>query len=311
MTKRIFITGGSGCIGHYLVEQLLNQTDWQLYLLLRDPRKLKLTVPGDRVKIIQGDLLAIEQHADLVSKMHYLVSTAACWGGENTYLINVEKTHKLFSYLDPQTCERAIYFSTASILDRHSQLLKPAGEIGTDYIKSKYQGLIAIEQLPISHKLITVFPTIVLGGNGQDKPYSFISAGFKDILRYLPYIRWFKTEGSFHFIHAFDIAQIVTHLLIDPQIIQLYPHRLVLGMDQISVNQAIAELCKATNHKIWWQMEISSLLISIVRGLFRLQMSAWDEFCLAQRHFIYENVKPETFGLTSRYPTLTHLLQGG
>ena len=40
--KRILVTGASGCIGHYITEALIKQTDHQLYLLVRNPDKLKL-----------------------------------------------------------------------------------------------------------------------------------------------------------------------------------------------------------------------------------------------------------------------------
>ncbi len=308
MTAKIFITGGSGCVGHYLVESLLCQTDWHLYLLLRNPQKLKVNYSSDRVTILHGSLRDIEQFRPIVEQMDYLVSTAACWGGEDTYLINVEKTHALFSYLNTDICQRAIYFSTASILDQHKNLLPEAGAIGTDYIRSKYLCLKELENLPIAQKLITVFPTIVFGGNGRDKPFSFISAGLQEVLRYIPYIRWLKTEGSFHFIHAFDIAQMVTKLLVDGYDRGKPPLRLVIGMPKISVNQAIAEVCAFTNHRIWWQIEVTPALISLVRWLFRLQMAEWDQFCLKQRHFVYDHITPEDLGLTAKYPRLTDLL---
>jgi nucleoside-diphosphate-sugar epimerase len=40
-TKKVFITGASGCIGHYLIEHLIQETDWELYLLIRNPEQLK------------------------------------------------------------------------------------------------------------------------------------------------------------------------------------------------------------------------------------------------------------------------------
>ena len=38
---RIFITGASGCIGHYLVETLIENTDHELFLMMRNPAKLR------------------------------------------------------------------------------------------------------------------------------------------------------------------------------------------------------------------------------------------------------------------------------
>ncbi|MGB3558972.1 MAG: SDR family oxidoreductase, partial [Geitlerinemataceae cyanobacterium] len=42
MIKRIFITGASGCIGQYITETLIQNTQHELYLLVRNPDKLKI-----------------------------------------------------------------------------------------------------------------------------------------------------------------------------------------------------------------------------------------------------------------------------
>ena len=40
--KRILNTGASGCIGHYISETLIENTNHQLYLLVRNPNKLQV-----------------------------------------------------------------------------------------------------------------------------------------------------------------------------------------------------------------------------------------------------------------------------
>jgi len=42
--ESIFITGASGCVGHYVVDQLKKK--YQLFLLVRNPEKLKYN-PND------------------------------------------------------------------------------------------------------------------------------------------------------------------------------------------------------------------------------------------------------------------------
>lgn len=308
MTAKIFIAGGSGCVGHYLVESLLQNTDWHLYLLLRNPAKLKLQIPLDRCTILQGGLEEIDKFKHLLGEMNYLVSTVACWGGDDTYLINVDKTHALFSYLDQSVCVRAVYFSTASIIANNLQLLPEALTLGTDYIRSKALGLDKMQQLEIADKIITVFPTIVFGGDGHTKPFAFTSAGLKDLYPYLPLVlpllKFFKAEGSFHFIHSFDIAQMVTHILRFGSA----ETRLVLGLPPISVNQALQELCALRNQYTDWQIDVNAPLVNFLRWLFRIQMAEWDEFCLSQRHFTYPHLCPTDLGLPARYPTLTHII---
>ncbi|MFN9179242.1 MAG: NAD-dependent epimerase/dehydratase family protein, partial [Dolichospermum sp.] len=40
--KRILVTGASGCIGHYISEALIQNTNHELYLLVRNPNKLQV-----------------------------------------------------------------------------------------------------------------------------------------------------------------------------------------------------------------------------------------------------------------------------
>lgn len=307
MPKKVFITGASGCVGHYLIEMLLEKTDFDLYLLVRDRRKLQIDL-SDRpnVHIIEDSMQNIGNHQDLLRTMELVVSTAAGWGGEEAFVVNRDKTIELFSSLDPQICERAIYFSTASILDSHNQIIPEAGEIGTDYIASKHACLETLENSIIRDRLITVFPTLVFGG-AKNKPYSHLSRGLKDIFKYVPYARFFKTDGSFHFVHAIDIAQIVTHLLTAPSV-AVSPARLVLGMQRLTVQDFIVQFCEFLNLKVGWQFELTPFLANAVIKLFRIQVAAWDRYCIAQRHFTYDVVSPETFGLVSKYPRLANLL---
>lgn len=302
---RVLITGASGCVGHYLVESLLNSTDYELFLLVRNPQKL-LFPSHPRINIVLGRIQDISLHRDLLNTIDIVISAAASWGGkEEVFSTNVDGTVALFNSLNPDRVKRAIYFSTASILDRHHQLLPQAETIGTDYIKSKYQALQKLESSWINDRLTVVFPTLVFGG-GHDKPYSHLSGGLKEVTKYIHWIRWFKTEGTFHFIHGKDIATVITHLV--TAFPEHLPPRIVLGNPAITVNQAIGEACKFFNVPIWGQINLSPWLIDILIKLFQVKMEDWDRFCLAQKHFTYDVVNPETFNYKSFYPHLTDLL---
>ena len=148
--KRILVTGASGCVGHYISQTLINNTEHELFLLVRNPDKLKIELEERKnVHVIQGDMQKIELHKDLLETIDVAILTATAWGGEVTFHVNVDKTLELVSLLDPQRCQQIIYFSTASVLDRKDELLPQAGELGIDYIRSKYQCLQKIEKLPI------------------------------------------------------------------------------------------------------------------------------------------------------------------
>ncbi|WP_009631164.1 NAD-dependent epimerase/dehydratase family protein [Synechocystis sp. PCC 7509] len=307
--KRILVTGASGCIGHYITEALINQTDHQLYLLVRNPLKLKVDTnsrPG--ITVLQGDMGKIEQFADLLKTIDTAVLTATVWGGDDIFDINVTKTIELMNLLDPEVCQQIIYFSTASILDSHNQLLKEAGEIGTDYIRSKYQCFQKLADSGIISKITKVFPTLVLGGDNT-KPYSHLSAGIPEITKLINLIRFFKADGSFHFIHGKDVAQVVSYLIDNPPKAN-ESRQLVLGQKRITADEAIEEACKYLNKKIYFRIPISLGLANILIPLFRIQMADWDRFCLTYRHFSYENpVNPESLGLPNYCATFSDVLQ--
>lgn len=316
--KRIFLTGASGCIGHYITEVLLEQTNHELFLLVRNPDKLGFdwqNCPG--ITIIHADLREIDQFRDLLKTIDVAILAATAWGGpKEVFDINVVKTIRLLELLDPINCEQVIYFSTASILDCHNQLLKEAGQLGTDYIRSKYDCLRRLAKLAIAPQITTLFPTLVLGGDAN-KPYSHLSSGIPDVVKWIDMIRWFKADGSFHFIHGRDIGQVVAYLVNHPptenssfQPEKLSRNRLVLGNAPITVNQAVEEVCAYFNKKIYFRVPLSIWLANLFIALFRIQMASWDRFCLNYRHFTYQDpISPETFGLPTYCPTLTDVLK--
>ena len=316
--KRILLTGASGCIGHYIAEALIQETEHELYLLVRNPDKLGFDYearPG--VTILQSDLRQIERFADLLKTMNMAILAATAWGGQQeTFDVNVVKTMRLMELLDPSVCEQVIYFSTASVLDRNNQILKESGQLGTEYIRSKYQCLVQLPKLAIAPQITTLFPTLVLGGDAN-KPYSHISSGIRDVVKWVDLIRWFKADASFHFIHGRDIAQVVRYLVEHPPEPDWFgepdmrsTRRLVLGNGPLTVNQAVEEVCAYLGKKIYFRIPLSPWLADILIVLFRIQMAAWDRFSMSYRHFTYQNpINPATVGLEPYCKTLTDVLR--
>ena len=309
-TLRVFMTGASGCIGHYILELLLESDRYELFLLLRHPEKLRLPVQGNpRVHLLQGGLENIAPFKDLLGTIDIAIFTAAAWGGDPGYVeaINVEANLGLMAYLNPDRCDQVIYFSTASILNQRCAPLPEAGEIGTDYIRTKYDCHHRLPNLPIYDKITTVFPTLVFGGD-KDKPYSFISAGLRDVTRWVGLARFFQAEAGFHFAHAQDIATVVNYLVEHPAAGGYREY--VIGNPPLAVNQAIAQICDYFGKRIWFRIPLSMGLADILIKLFRVQMAPWDYFCLRYRHFVYDGaVNPASFGMEPYCSTLADLLR--
>ncbi len=306
---RILVTGASGCIGHYICEALIQQTEHELFLLVRDPAKLKLDVDvRPNIHVFTVNLRDLEPLQQLLPTIHQAVLTATAWGDPTeTFDLNVTKTIELIQSLDPQVCQQVLYFSTASILDQEQKLLPQAGTIGTDYIRSKYQCFEQLQRLESIPKVVTLFPTLVMGGDDQ-KPTSHLSSGLPEVMRWSSLIRFFKTEGSFHFIHAQDIAQIVGHLVQHPE--DAPANQLVLGNPSMTANELVDVVCEVCDRKSFFKINLSPGLANLIIKLFNIQMAEWDRFCLNYRYFSYANaINPETFELLAYCPTLKDLLQ--
>lgn len=308
------MTGASGCIGHYLAEALIQETNHEIFLLVRNPDKLQIdTLARPGVHVLQADLREIERFRDLLQTIDVAILVATAWGGSGeVFDINVVKTIRLMNLLDPVKCEQVLYFSTASILDRDNELLKEAGQIGTGYIRSKYDCFRQLPRLAIAPKIVALFPTLVIGGD-RNKPKSHLSGGLPGVVKWSKLIRFFKADGSFHFIHARDIAQVVLHQIEHPPSLRGPTEdieKIVLGQKPLTVNQAVEEISAYFDHKIYFRIPLTLGLANIIIALFRIQMEPWDRFCINYRHFTYQNaVNPDTCGKTSYCPTLSDVLK--
>jgi nucleoside-diphosphate-sugar epimerase len=308
--RRILVTGASGCIGHYISEALVRQvqqSEDELFLVIRDPSKFKLTLPPNaRIQVVRADLRDVDGLRELLATINYAVLVATGWGDPE---LDVTKTLELIQALSSQ-CQQVIYFSTASLLGREGTLLPEAEQLGTDYIRAKAQCYQKLQAMDLDFPVLTLFPTLVVGGD-QTKPASHLSAGLPEVMKWAGLLRFFKTDGSCHFIHAQDIATVVLELIQHPErgAQAATQGKLILGNPAITVNAAIAEVCRAARKPIYFQLNLTPWLIEGLIRVFNIQMGAWDYFCLSYRHFCYPNpVSPQTFGIPGAYPTLSDIL---
>ncbi len=319
--QRILITGASGCVGQYTAEHLLNNSDAELLLLLRDPAKLT-AVPADhpRITLLEGDLRDLAPHAGAIASADRIIHTATAWGDpERALQVNVVAVKELLRLTDPDRLQQVIYFSTASILDRRLQLLPEAMAYGTEYIQTKARCLQDLEQHPLAPRIVAVFPTLVFGGSvgtADPHPTSYLTAGLKEAFGWLWLARWLRTDASFHFIHAADIATVCAHLATQPHDPNPEPgqgavRRLVLGQAPVTVNGTVATLCRW--RRVWVPpvgIDLRGWLIEGLIRLLRIDVNAWDRFSIRQRHFVHQPVSPpERFGLVSFAPTLEAVLE--
>jgi nucleoside-diphosphate-sugar epimerase len=300
--KKLFITGIGGCVGHYLFDLFCYDPNYELYLLVRSPEKLKFNPDQfPAVKIIKDDLKNIEKYADLVKQMDYVIHLAADWGGNEG---NYDYSLSLLNLLDPAKCKKVIYFSTASILGPDNKPLEEAEKFGTHYIRSKYRMHRYLPRLRIYPNVITLFPTWVLGGDAGH-PYSHAMQGVIGLKKWLWLIRFLTADVSFHFIHAKDIALITKYLLET----ETEEKEFVLGNSPITAGEFIRQTCAYFSLKVYFQLAVPTRLVQFLALLAGRKLHPWDLYSLNRRHFVHKTVNAENFRILSKLKTVSEILQ--
>ncbi len=313
----ILITGASGCVGQYIANWLIKNSNSELFLWVRDPQKItSVNLKNPRVKILVGDLRQPKKFKQEILNVDRVIHTATAWGDpKRAKEVNIVAVKNLLGLLNPSKIKQIIYFSTASVLDKNLNLLPEAFTYGTEYIQTKAQCLSELETHPLSKKIIAIFPTLVFGGRLDGTsifPTSYLTQGLRDAFKWIWLARWIKVFSRFHFIHAADIAFICGHLVtthFDPAQQGSKIKKLVLGQPHTSIDKAIQTLTRWRGIKRTPQIPLWPWLVELLIKLLPIQITNWDRFSLRQRNFIHEPItSPETFGGTSYAKTLDQVL---
>ena len=164
---------------------------------------------------------------------------------------------------------------------------------------------------------MAVFPTLVFGGKVDGTspfPTSYLTEGLAEASKWLWLARWLRADASFHFIHAADIASICGILATTPHQPNPEPgqgpvRKIVMGQPSISVNQAVATLCRWRGVARTPGIPLWGWLIEGLIRILPIEINEWDRFSIHQRHFIHDPVtQPERFAGRSHGPDLETVL---
>ena len=318
--EKILITGASGCVGQYIANWLLNNSQAELFLWLREPKKLTAIQPTHpRVKLLVGDLRNSEYFANDLRQITKLIHTATAWGDPiRAHEVNIVAVKNLLSRLDPNVIEMIIYFSTASILNNRLEPLDEAILYGTEYIQTKARCLEELNNHQLSNKIIAVFPTLVFGGSVDGKssyPNSYLTEGLKEAVKWLWIARWLRGYSRFHFIHAADIASVCGHLVTTPNNTNKTTNdskikKLLLAQEVITIDQAVDVLCKWRRIKKTPRIPLFKWIVEILIKILPIKLSSWDRFSINKRHFDHHPItNPESYGIDSKGKDLFEILR--
>lgn len=196
---KIFLTGATGFVGAQLIDNLLYNKDYELYVLYRDEhRKNKLITEDnkDRLHFIKGDITAEDFGVDndtisLLPAMDYFYHLAALVKfdedlREDLFKINYEGTQHALAFAEKINTKHFLYVSTAytvGILEDAKEVLHDINaETNNPYEESKVKA----EHLVAASKMKTSIlrPAIIIGDSVTGEADSkFTMYGFMKALK--------------------------------------------------------------------------------------------------------------------------------
>lgn len=238
--KRVLISGGSGFIGHHIIEHILRTTDWLVVSMDRlgvSGNYNRLTdielweSEGQRVKFVHHDLRSPvnPQVASLIGDVHYILHLAASTHVDRSIedpmsfvLDNVVATTNMLDFARAQSDLTAfLYFSTDEVFGPAPEGTKYAEwaryNSGNPYAAAKAGG----EEMALAYANTFNLPVIVthtmnVFGERQH-PEKFIPLVIKKVLageEITIHANKDKTKaGSRFWIHGRNVASAIMHLL--------------------------------------------------------------------------------------------------
>ena len=284
--------------------------------MVRDKNKLPKRIQKHRkVKLLVCDIRECHKFKKDIRKVNYLIHTATAWGDpKRAYEVNIKAFEELLNMTDVKKLEKIIYFSTASILNKETNLMREALIYGTEYIQTKYKCYERLRDSNFAPITCVIFPTLVFGGTLNNKskyPTSYLTQGLKEANKWLWLARFFKLNSKFHFIHAKDIAQICGFLIKNPSRNKDFGFRkLVLGQETTTIDHAIDILIKRNGVKRYFSIPLTKPILKILLKVLPIQTNAWDSFSIKKYNFDHKPItNPEVFGLKSYGKTLNQIIK--
>ena len=114
METNIFITGATGCIGHYALMELRDTFPTaHLHIQVRDISRFKMDIKDwNNITFYDGGMDDIKRCKDCLKTVDYVVHIATVWGYDLdvNLRINRDRTLEMFNYCDPERLKKSSIF---------------------------------------------------------------------------------------------------------------------------------------------------------------------------------------------------------
>jgi dihydroflavonol-4-reductase len=214
---KIFITGGTGFIGTYLVNRL-NQTQHELHCLARKKSNTQF-LKEIGVKIIQGDVTDKEsllKGMDGCDWVAHLASSFVFWIPDNKAFsdVNINGTKNVMESALEKDISKVVYVSTAAVYGNARWPITEETPVGTEraskYVQTKYEGDLIAWDLYEKSKLplVVIYPSAVVGANDPKACGRYFNNYAKGRMP-----AQVLTKFNFPFVHVKDVAEAIVQAL--------------------------------------------------------------------------------------------------
>lgn len=246
----ILLTGGTGFLGRYILDDLLAHGH-KVRMLVRNPAKLS---PREGVELVEGDLLdvmAIERAMEGVDKVIHSAATVTFWKKRwpEMKAANVEGTANLVNAALDANVSKFLHVSSVAALgrtntptpiDESSRWIKSPWN--TQYGRTKYLAELEVQRgVEEGLNAVIVNPAIIIGPgedwlSGSPRLFHTVAKGLR-----------FYNPGTTGFVPAVDVARAIRLLL--EQHTGKSGERFVLVSDSIPYKQFFGWVAQSVNGK--------------------------------------------------------------
>ena len=218
--KTVFVTGGTGFIGGYIIQNLVQKGHHVIGL--RRSGKLPFFIPQhilDKVTWVEGDILDIVSLLEAMQNVDAVIHSAAIVSftdseRQQMHRVNIEGTKNVVNAAIEKKVKRFVHISSVAALGRTRKSERvsedrkwEANKTNTHYATTKHQAELEIWR-GFAEGLdgVIVNPSTVLGyGDWHQSSCAIFRSGYKSF-------SWY-TEGVNGFVGVEDVAEAVTRLL--------------------------------------------------------------------------------------------------
>ncbi len=205
----ILLTGGTGFLGHYILQALLQQGE-KVRILVRNPSKIK---PIAGVELVEGDVLdtvSLEKAFEDVDKVIHAAAIVSFWPRRREELkaINVDGTANMVDFALEADVKKFVHVSSiaalgripnAAKIDENSKWIK--SNLNSAYGRSKYLAELEVYRgVEEGLKAVMCNPGVILGAGhwdiGSPKLITSVYEGLK-----------YYTPGQTGFVSVEDVAR--------------------------------------------------------------------------------------------------------